>query len=161
MFRKILVAVDGSHHARKAADTAVALANGMKAEVLGLVHVRPDQETWSRAYGYEVTAYLEMYADILESVARSARQLLEEEAERARSALKETRVEIHDEAGSVVPTIVDVIRRENYELLVMGSRGMGRAAGLLLGSVSQALLARLPCSVLVVKSEGEETPSGA
>lgn len=161
MFRKILVAVDGSDHARKAADAAVALANGMNAEVLGLVHVRPDQETWSRSYGYEVTAYLEMYASILESVAKSARQLLDDEAARARSALKGTRVEIHDEAGPVVPTIVDVIRREKYELLVMGSRGMGRAAGLLLGSVSQALLARLPCSVLVVKAEGDGTDPGA
>lgn len=161
MFRKILVAVDGSEHSRQAADAAIALANGMKAEVLGLVHVRPDPQTWIRTYGFEVAAYGGTYESVMASLANAARRLLAEEAERARAALQGTRVAIHDEAGSVVPSIVEVIRREQYDLLVMGSRGMGRAAGLLLGSVSQALLARLPCSVLVVKAEGEATPAGA
>lgn len=156
MFRKILVAVDGSTHSQHALERAVAMANGLKSEVLGLVHVRPDIETWSRSYGYELAARIDLHEGVLAALESHAKRLLAEHSEQARKALPSTRVEVHDEAGSVVPVIVDVVRRENYDLLVVGSRGMGRASGLLLGSVSQALLGRLPTSILVVREDKDE-----
>lgn len=160
MIRKILVAVDGSSHAQKALETAVDIANGVKAEALGIVHVRPTVETWSAAYGYEVAAYIDLHEQIIASLEANARRLLEEGSKQASGKLQETRIVLHDEAGAVVPGIIDVVKREGYDLLVVGSRGMGRAAGLLLGSVSQALLARLPCSVLVVRADKDKPASG-
>lgn len=159
MFRRILVAVDGSHHSKEAVERAAEIAKGCQAEVLGIVHVRPTAESWSLSHGYEVAAYLDLHQKVLEGLEANARRLLSEASERARERVGDTRIELHDEQGSVVPRIVEVVRREGYDLLVVGSRGMGRAAGLLLGSVSQSLLGHLPCSILVVRSE-QEPPTG-
>ncbi|WP_372422258.1 universal stress protein [Salinarimonas chemoclinalis] len=47
--------------------------------------------------------------------------------------------------------IVEIAREEGADLLVIGSRGLGRLQGLILGSVSQKVVHDAPCAVLVVK----------
>jgi nucleotide-binding universal stress UspA family protein len=44
-----------------------------------------------------------------------------------------------------------VAQRENADLIVVGSRGHGRLAGLLLGSVAQKVIAHASCPVLVAR----------
>lgn len=156
MYKRILVAVDGSPNAWAALDHAVTLAKGVGAEVLGVIHVRPSLVTLSYAYGFDHTAALHLdlarrIAEELQEGEKVSRSLLQEAAERARAAgLEGTKVVSHAEEGAIVRQILDVVKREGYDLLVIGSRGMGRAAGLLLGSVSQSLVANMPCSVMVV-----------
>jgi len=156
MFKRILVAVDGSPNAWHALEHAVALAKGVGAEVLGVVHVRPSPVTLAYAYGFdEAAAYRlnlarQMAQGMFDGEAQS-RSLLREAERRVRAAgLDGLQVNVHDEEGSVVAQILELVRREGYDLLVMGSRGLGRAAGLLLGSVTQSVVANLPCTVLVV-----------
>jgi nucleotide-binding universal stress UspA family protein len=50
--------------------------------------------------------------------------------------------------GSVVRTLVDLTR--GAELLVMGSRGHGKLADLILGSVSESCAAKSKCPVVIV-----------
>lgn len=161
MFERILVALDGSPNAQKALEHAVTLAKGTGARRLGLVHVRPSLNTMAYAYGYQAvgTATWSL-VDQLDEATRAAeersRQLLNEAEEYVRAAgLTDIEVVQHPEEGAVVRRIIDTVEEGEYDVLVLGSRGMGRAAGLVLGSVSQSVTANLPCSVLIVDMDGD------
>ena len=55
--------------------------------------------------------------------------------------------------GFPIYEILRVIREENPDLIVSGTRGLRAAKGLALGSVSQRLLSYAPCSVLLVPAK--------
>jgi nucleotide-binding universal stress UspA family protein len=52
--------------------------------------------------------------------------------------------------GDPAESIIDTVRREKADMLVVGRRGRGRLSGLLLGSVSQKLATLAPCVVVIV-----------
>jgi nucleotide-binding universal stress UspA family protein len=52
--------------------------------------------------------------------------------------------------GSPVETLLDVVKRENAGLLVVGNRGLNGIEGRLLGSVPATATPRSQCDVLVV-----------
>jgi nucleotide-binding universal stress UspA family protein len=60
-------------------------------------------------------------------------------------------VEVHKQVVRGHPVEVILEESAGAELLVLGSRGRGGFAGLLLGSVSQGVLHRTPCPVAVVR----------
>jgi nucleotide-binding universal stress UspA family protein len=84
----------------------------------------------------------------LDDFQRSAEQLLADEAEHLRSRASDTELETRLEYGSPIAVLIELAA--NADLVVIGSRGMGRVAGLLLGSVSQAVVTRARCPTLVV-----------
>ena len=47
--------------------------------------------------------------------------------------------------------IITTAQDRRADLIVVGSRGHGRFAGLLLGSVAQKLISLVPCPVVVVR----------
>jgi nucleotide-binding universal stress UspA family protein len=60
-------------------------------------------------------------------------------------------VEQHVTSGDPAAEIVALARRENADLIVVGSRGM-RGAGRVLGSVPNKVSHRAPCDVLIVQT---------
>ena len=60
-------------------------------------------------------------------------------------------VESTEVRGRPADSIVDEARRTRADLVVLGSRGHGRIAALLLGSVSAAIVDRASCPVLVAR----------
>jgi nucleotide-binding universal stress UspA family protein len=146
MFRNILVAVDGSHHAERALAEAIDLAsaNGARLTILTAV---PNPITWATA-----------------PMAVAAAQSLGPEFEREWAA-------ILDRAAELVPTSVPVtkllthqpvrqalmkqLKSGTHDLLVIGSRGRRTVSSSLLGSVSHHALHHSPIPVLVVHAEDE------
>ena len=55
------------------------------------------------------------------------------------------------EDGDTVQRILDCAERENIDLVVMGSRGLGGLSGLLLGSNSHKVSQLAECALLTVR----------
>ncbi len=53
--------------------------------------------------------------------------------------------------SSAADALVVLAKRENFDLIVVGSRGLGRRVSLFLGSVSRRVVSNSYCNVLVVK----------
>ncbi|WP_246299864.1 universal stress protein [Sinorhizobium psoraleae] len=60
-------------------------------------------------------------------------------------------VETRVEPGAYAETILKVAEEIGADLIVVGSRGLGRLRGMLVGSASQKIIQHAHCSVLVVR----------
>ncbi len=137
MFKTILLAYDGSEHAKRAAQVAKAEGKAHGARLL-VVHV------------YEpVPDYLgEPFFE----------EALKRRLERAEAVLKEglALVGLPPENGLLLEgepagAILEAAHGEKADLIVMGTRGLGALGGLFLGSQSQKVVAQAPCPVLLVR----------
>ena len=139
MFKNILVAVDGSEHALKAARIAGDFARKMNA-VLRVVTAYDPVPTYLGEPNLQ-QALNERFA-LAQQVLDYAVQEIGEIP-----TMLETEM-LEGPAAEAILAVVDV--REN-DLIIMGTRGFGRLKGLLLGSQSQKVLAHAPCPVLLVR----------
>jgi len=137
---RIVVGVDGSDGADAALQWAVEEARLRDATVVA-VHV------WHLPYVGEAAgmAALSVSGDEFET---GARAVLDGAVARfGGEAGIETRLGKGDAAGTLLRVAEDV----DADLLVVGSRGRGGFAGLLLGSVSQQVSHHAPCPVVIVR----------
>lgn len=140
MFRKILVANDGSEGAKKALLKAVDLAKRYEAE-LHQICVEEKLPHYAAAVGEVVEAKQEA-ADYFRQVTR--------EAESAAQA-QGVRLTSHVVPGHEVETVVTFAKDQGMDLLVIGFMGHSKIFGRIWGSTSQNLTKLSPCTVLVVK----------
>lgn len=139
MFKSLLVAVDRGHHAREAVLTAASCARewGASLTLLTVYQAAPD---WEGEPGHE---------SALQAALRDANAILDD----AVAAVEEAggpAVEKEALGGSPAPVILEALASGQYDLLVMGTRGMGRFQSAVLGSVSAQVAARSPVPVLIV-----------
>ena len=135
----ILVPVDESDHSLKAANYAADMARSLGAAVV-FVHCEP-----------AVSPQLgKPNADLAEQRRLAA---AEESLAPCRRLCAEYGLPCRDLAleGPPAETIVDAVRAEKADLVVIGTRGKSDLEGLVLGSVTHKLLTIAPCPVLVVR----------
>ncbi len=122
---RILVGVDGSIQSHKALTKAIALAKNFS----GFVKA--------------VSVYEKGGEKKAETVINDVRKLLENEGIK------------HDESlilgSNPAKALVTIAKQENFDLIVVGSRGLGSRVSILLGSVSKRVVGNAYCDVLVVK----------
>lgn len=146
----ILVPTDGSDHARSAVRLAAHLANKLEARLIALHVVAPSgsgevsEDLKSFAKGEHIAA---TDRDISESIGQ---QILHN-AEALASEEGLERIDTLLEVGDVADAVLAVAKSQNVDLIVMGSRGLGRLEGLILGSVSHKVFHLAPCSCITVK----------
>jgi nucleotide-binding universal stress UspA family protein len=140
MFERILLAVDGSEHGYHAAKMAAELARAMKSERLRVVVV------YSRIPPYLGEPNLQQAID---ARLTDAQEILRKSVE----IVGDVPAEIHTELieGDAAEAIIEVAKTRESSVIVMGSRGLGRLAGLVLGSTSQKVVSHAPCPVLIVR----------
>jgi len=73
-----------------------------------------------------------------------------------KESLKREKVEYEVEliqGSSPAKTLESIAKKENFDLIAVGSRGLGSTASMLLGSVSRDVISNAQCNVLIVKSQ--------
>ena len=144
MFTKILLATDCSSHAQEALKCACALALRDGAQVIVVHTFAPVPTYLGEPWGDQV---------IGRHVAEGHR-IAELAAEQLREAGVDFKVEVLE--GPPADAILRVADVRQCELIVMGSRGHGTLASLLLGSVSHHVAARARVPVMIVRAPGVE-----
>jgi nucleotide-binding universal stress UspA family protein len=139
MYPRILVANDGSAGAAKALAAGIALAKTLHSE-LHMVSVE-ELPRLPETIG-EVTEEKRAAGRRFEKVIHHAQ---------AQAKLKGIRLRAHVIAGHAVPSILDFIERDGFDLLVIGYMGHSAIYNRLIGSTTDRLVEWAPCPVLVVK----------
>ena len=144
MFKKILLAIDGSDDAAEATRYAQELALRDDAQVF-VVHVIASApiymgDPWQQ--------------EVISHNVAEGEKVTEPVAKQLREAGVDVVVEMLE--GSPADGILRVADVRKPDLIVMGSRGHSDLTSLLLGSVSHRVLAHARAPVLITKASGEE-----
>ncbi|MGQ9565254.1 MAG: universal stress protein [Candidatus Bathyarchaeales archaeon] len=122
---KILVGIDGSDHSLWALMEAISVAKKFSGTIKA------------------VTVYTQGKEEEAEKIRQKTLNYLKrEEVDNSFSAIL---------GSNPSKALVDTARQENFDLIVVGSRGLGGATAFLVGSVSKQVVSKAPCDVLVVK----------
>lgn len=139
MFTKILLATDGSPSAAEATRYASQLALLMGAQVI-VLHAYP-----------RVPSFLgePNLSQMIHQMVREADNIVGPVVEELAAAGIDVSAEMLE--GPPAEAILAVAANSGCDLIVMGTRGHGQLAGVLLGSVSHKVLAHATAPVLVVR----------
>ncbi|MFD2616462.1 universal stress protein [Terrilactibacillus laevilacticus] len=135
MYEKILLAVDGSENAKRAAKHAIQMASLNSNASVKIIHVIDLSKVKS---------------EVLNPDLKEEREKRLKEVE---SAFKKAHVsyDIKIEHGEPGPTIVTYANSRQFDLVIVGSRGLNSLQEMVLGSVSHKVAKRVKCPVLIIK----------
>lgn len=134
---KILVPVDGSEFSNKALLQACNIAKNQQSQ-LSIIHIieKPTLNFLDRS------EYIKLVKKFGKKILSKAQKICTEQGIASKTILKE---------GNIVNEIIKIAKNDNYNLIVVGSKGLGAPARFILGSVSQKLAVNSPCSILIIK----------
>ena len=139
MFKNILLGVDGSPHSMQAANVSGELARSLKADLRIVVVFEP------------IPTYLG--ESLLQQAILSRMETAEHVLQEALNVIGKIpgQLETVMLEGPAAEAILAAVSVHNNDLIIMGSRGLGKLAGLLLGSQSQKVVQHASCPVLIVR----------
>ncbi|MEG9296852.1 universal stress protein [Mangrovibacillus sp. Mu-81] len=138
MFKRILLATDGSEHSIRAAEKAIALASFQTGAQMDIVYVVDGKQSKDDV--------LEHWGSDAADKRKHKLQMIEQKARHAE--VKYETIILHGEPG---PAIVEYANKHTYDALVIGSRGLNTFQEMVLGSVSHKVAKRAKCPVMIVK----------
>ncbi len=151
---KILVCIDGSEQSQKALEKASFIAEGCNVDEVALIHVLDQKLDFTKVpkrFEYppseeeveKLTNLQEKAKNEGKRILEDALKVLEKKGIKARTIIKE---------GHPADTIVEVGCGEEFDFIVIGSRGLGGLKKTFLGSVSNEVVQQAEkCSVIVVR----------
>jgi len=141
MYKKILVAIDGSHCGDLGLEEAIGLAHACGAE-LDIVHVIDG--------GYEEE-------EVRAGLVREGHKLLAQAQAKAEARHVRSQVILVDEImalGDVGKQVRQAVESSRAELVVAGTHGRSGIGRLLMGSVAESLVRHCTVPVLLVRAPG-------
>lgn len=141
--KKILVAYDGSPHSKQALNWAIDISLLSGSEVVA-VKVFETSELFAAAETGGAR-----FMTMLDEIRREDQRLMDEVA-----AIGQTRgVKVKGEVlqGNIAREILDYAQKNNFDIIIAGTKGHGALEELLMGSVTRSLVSLSRIPVLVVK----------
>ncbi|ADU30474.1 universal stress protein [Evansella cellulosilytica] len=142
MFKNILLAADGSVHSKRAASKAIYLAQNVSGSKITLINVLDDLRN-RKDILHET---MEIEYDTSTSIQKEQTKEIEETIKEAGVSL-----EVKHVIGEPGPTIVEEANEGEYDIVIIGSRGLNPFQRMVLGSVSHKVSKRVKCPVLIIK----------
>jgi nucleotide-binding universal stress UspA family protein len=151
-FTKILVCVDGSESAMRAADYAIEMAKKHEADLISL-NVVVSQLGYAYSSGAFGLVTPNTINELLDKSKQEARKWFDEVEKKAAALGVKVKTEMVASPTSIVPAIVDYAEKNGVDLIVTGTKGRRRSglAKLILGSVASGVVTYANCPVMVVK----------
>lgn len=145
MYRRILIAVDGSETSNKALSAALEMASYSGGRsVLRLIHV------------LDQTAYLvgsDPLGSLVNAMREAGQKILAEGLSIVQSAGVQAETELVDRLGAhLAETVAADARQWDASLVVVGTHGRRGVGRMLLGSGAEQIIRLAPCPVLVIRS---------
>lgn len=153
MYKRILVALDGSDASNHALEHSIAIAKKFNAELVLLAVVQrvmipifPDEGFGATplSAARDMAQYQEKMKSVYEHVLNEAKAKLAKEA-------PDIVYEVMLREGRPSATIVEVAEKDGVDVIVMGSRGIGGYTGWILGSTSRRVVDSCTKPILIVK----------
>lgn len=140
--KKILVAIDGSEYSKKAMEKAREIGSPLKSEITIINVIKPMQD-------YKYIHNQDFYKENERLIVKESNLLLEN----AKKGFEDYNGEVKAlyKRGDPVDEIVKFAEEGNFDLIIMGSRGLGAFSRTLLGSISDKVIHHVKISVLIVK----------
>jgi nucleotide-binding universal stress UspA family protein len=156
MFKKLLVALDGSENSERASRASVELAEKLKAELIVVHAITPPALYYHTEISPEGPVIeppthekeIDLY---LEYARRLGRGIVDPTMSEAKKRGITVKADLPEATASVVETIVNQANKENADLIIVGTRGLGGFKKLLIGSVSSGVVSHAHCPVLVIR----------
>ena len=139
LFEKILVPLDGSEHSLKALEQAIQIAKRFDGEIV-LIHMY--SITVFKLTPSQINEYILELRKAGENILAEGKKRVYAEGVPVEAVLKE---------GHIVEGIVKASTEGDFDLIVMGARGLSKLKEMLLGSVSHGVTLHASCPVLIVK----------
>lgn len=154
MFTKILVAYDGGNIARKALDKAVELVRGTAAEIhLLTIYSDHDIQSWRLQGSHYPSNAEELFHPHNKNFLMAEEAFVNTIQADASEKVRQAGITVHSKITKGKPdtVIVEYANKIGADLIVTGTQNHGKAAQMLLGSVSSSIIRNAPCPVMVVR----------
>jgi nucleotide-binding universal stress UspA family protein len=141
LFTNILVPVDGSDNSYRALDAALLFSEKLGSNITA-VHVMEQVPITHIGSEKLLSEFLEAYKKENQDILSKCSEIATQKGLTLKTLLLQ---------GNPASVILDYSKQEKFDLLIMGSRGMGKFKELILGSVSSKIVHHSPCAVLLIR----------
>jgi nucleotide-binding universal stress UspA family protein len=148
--KKILVAIDFSNATPGVLEMAGRMAHAFSAG-LTLFHVVEPEPSYT-AYGFTPDEFPAMHA-FQEEAKRRAQRKLDDFLETVKATVPDATAKLAE--GSPLHALLDFVKADGSDLVIVGSHGHGAIASLLLGSVAEGMVRKATVPTLVVPADPE------
>ncbi len=141
LFKNILVPYDGSSHSKHAFKVALDMSKKYNSKISMVTVLDMSPGHWA-------------HTNLWDKAVGGTKNMVTKEFKSFESAAKKVKVSFHSEiieSKSVTKTIVSYSKSKKVDLIVMGAQGITGWDKLILGSVTDSVVHRVKCPVLIVR----------